>query len=871
LTVENQRLKYAQAYLKIGWAVLPCHWITEKGACSCRDSGCKSPGKHPLTKNGVNDATKDLSIVSEWLHRWPQANIGVATGAVSGILVLDVDKKSGGFDSLDKIISENGPIPDDILAVSGSGGRHYVFKYPGKCGRTTTHLWPGIDVRGDRGYVVVEPSNHISGGVYFWDAEASPLDGVLSYPDTPPWLIAKLSAKSPGAAKGPPADKVLSAQEFARIRSALFCIPDFEGYQQWVLTGMELESSGADAQAFALWCEWASQSEKFDLKEHRKKWKSFNGSGRGLGSLFRKAQQHGWIDPKPAGPQVPLVPPLSDHVDSLAKLRCSREDIEKLINGTVDFDQLTCDLPLKISAAGLPRPAVESLLKTIAKKASVPKSALLDVIRSNSLNTFEYRDANNGGRFKVPELPGTDARDGTKTTRPLSELGNARRLYDIYRDTIKYVYEIKSFLVWRDDCWTWDIDTACVRGCAAKLPAVIYREGGSYLRDAEAFAEWSRKSQKERTIKAAVSLFQDIEQVRMSVGLVDSDPFIVGANKGKHVVELKTGCFRPAKKDDFVTKSLAVDFLGESKKATRWLSFLSEIFEKDEELIDWLKRWCGYLLTGSVREQVFVFGYGLGSNGKSVFSSILQFILNDYSRAIPKEVFVANKKTAGSASPDLAALMGARLGVGSETEDGEALAESGIKQMTGGEKIPARKLYCDPFEFMPQFKLMIIGNHRPIIKGTDEGIWRRVRMVPFRKAFEKDEIDYELTAKLKLEAPHIVAWMVEGCLDWQVKGLSAIPAAIKDATESYRAEQDLVGDWISEKCTTGANEEATIGDLYASYKGWCLDNGVRPAISKSLGRKLGDRGFASKRSNGVTTWRGLRVNSQNPPPSPYEY
>lgn len=153
---------------------MPCHWITEKGACSC-GKDCKSPGKHPRVTNGVNDATKDSAIVNKWFNEWPLANIGVATGAASGILVLDVDVKSGGFDSLDKIIDENGPIPDNILAVTGSGGRHYVFKYPGKVGRSTTNLWPGIDIRGDGGYIVVAPSNHISGGVYFWDAEADPL------------------------------------------------------------------------------------------------------------------------------------------------------------------------------------------------------------------------------------------------------------------------------------------------------------------------------------------------------------------------------------------------------------------------------------------------------------------------------------------------------------------------------------------------------------------------------------------------------------------------------------------------------------------------------------------------------------------------
>ena len=334
--MNESRIQYALAYVKLGWAVLPCHWITEQGACSCRKS-CSSPGKHPLTKNGVNDATNDPGIINGWFHKWPDANIGVATGKVSGILVLDVDTKSGGFDSLDKIIEENGPIPDDCLAVSGSGGRHYVFKYPGKVGRTTTHLWPGIDIRGDGGYVVVAPSNHISGKNYFWDAEADPLAGVILLPETPEWLIKKLGRKYTGTPTIPGGGKVLPPTEIKRIRSALACIPEFDDYTPWVSIGMALASSGAEEQAFSLWTDWASQSDKFNLKEHRKKWKSFKSDGGvALGTLFGLAKQHGWIDPEPAGPPEP---PFSVYAEDLARLPPGkavrpREQLEQLIDDT---------------------------------------------------------------------------------------------------------------------------------------------------------------------------------------------------------------------------------------------------------------------------------------------------------------------------------------------------------------------------------------------------------------------------------------------------------------------------------------------------------------------------------------------------------
>jgi P4 family phage/plasmid primase-like protien len=304
---------------------------------------------------------------------------------------------------------------------------------------------------------------------------------------------------------------------------------------------------------------------------------------------------------------------------------------------------------------------------------------------------------------------------------------------------------------------------------------------------------------------------------------------------------------------------LNVEQLGNSTKAKRWQLFLSQIFSDDVELIYWFKRWCGYLLTGDTSEHFFVFCFGLGSNGKSVLAETLLYILGDYARAIASETLTESKRTAGGATPDLAELIGSRLVMSSETEDGAAMAESLVKSLVSGDTMTVRKLYKDPVQFTPQFKLIMLGNHKPVIRGNDYGIWRRVRLVPFRRMFTLEERDPALLDKLKAEASHILAWMVEGCLDWQERGLKDTPVTIQQATGEYQADQDLTGKWLAECCGLSSGYETTSTELYVSYKNWCLDNGLRPISNMRLGRQLGERGFSSHRSNGKSLWFGLAV------------
>lgn len=461
--------------------------------------------------------------------------------------------------------------------------------------------------------------------------------------------------------------------------------------------------------------------------------------------------------------------------------------------------------------------------------------------------------------FVQPTLSAADVRDGTARTRPLTEHGNALRLLDQHRDRVRYVPEVQGWLVWREG-WQWDPDGADVRMAAAALPQSIYQEGiGHKINDAEFFAKWARQSQSMRVVQAAVQMLSDQRAIRVPMACIDADPMLVGFDNARRVIDLKTGMSRPATPSDYITKSLSVDEVGDAKKAVRWLQFLDQIFLGDDELIDWMRRWTGYMLTGSTAEQLLVFCYGLGANGKSVLGELLRWIMGDYARSIAVEMLCESRRQAGGATPDLADLVSARLALTTETEDGAALAESLIKSLTAGDTISARPLYGKPFNFAPQFKLLMLGNHRPVVRGTDHGIWRRIRLVPFRNTFAPDERDPSLLDKLKAEAPHILAWMVAGCIEWQRRGLADTPAVVAAETADYKVEQDVIGQWLAEETTADAFNEAPTAEVYASYRRWAIESGLRPASKVSLGRRLGERGFRSRRSSGKTLWLGLRL------------
>jgi putative DNA primase/helicase len=249
-----------------------------------------------------------------------------------------------------------------------------------------------------------------------------------------------------------------------------------------------------------------------------------------------------------------------------------------------------------------------------------------------------------------------------------------------------------------------------------------------------------------------------------------------------------------------------------------WKQFIRQIMNFNTELIDFLQTAAGWAMTGDTSEQVMFILFGSGANGKSTFLNTLQYILRDYAATAQSEIFM--KQFGDKTTNDLARLRGTRFVVTAEAEQGSRLSESLIKQITGNDKITARFLYGETFTFAPTFKIFMATNHKPVIKGTDYGIWRRIRLIPFTTTIEADKQDKYLERKLRGEASGIFNWLIEGALRWRDEGLKT-PAAVLNATDEYKGEMDVMGNFIRERCVQNPAARIRIGELFKAYHDWC--------------------------------------------------
>jgi len=283
----------------------------------------------------------------------------------------------------------------------------------------------------------------------------------------------------------------------------------------------------------------------------------------------------------------------------------------------------------------------------------------------------------------------------------------------------------------------------------------------------------------------------------------------------------------------------------------------------DAQLALFMQRVAGYCLTGSTQEHALFFCYGTGGNGKGVFVNAISGIMGDYATTAPMETFVASNNDRHPT--ELAGLMGARLVSAQETEEGRRWAESKIKSLTGGDTISARFMRQDFFEFVPQFKLLIAGNHKPGLRGVDEAIRRRMNLIPFTVTIPKEDRDIELSEKLRAEWGGILQWMIDGCAEWQGEGLQQ-PAAVRDATDAYLRSEDSIAEWISDRCTTNAQDSAPSSALFKSWESWATSAGEFTGSNKWLSKKLEDRGFVKRETSGGNLFQGIAIIPEPEPP-----
>lgn len=432
-----------------------------------------------------------------------------------------------------------------------------------------------------------------------------------------------------------------------------------------------------------------------------------------------------------------------------------------------------------------------------------------------------------------------------KKVPPFSESALAKRFVDRHGDELRYCAAWSKWLRYDGSCWRTESTHL-----AYDLAHAIGREAALEFDEKVAVGLASN-----HTSAAVVALARADRRIAATVDQWDPNPWALATLDG--IVDLRTGKMRAPDPEEYQTKSTTVmvpDNVHDCPIPT-WLKFLDRIFAGDVDLIAYMQRVLGYCLTGTTDEHAMFFCYGTGANGKSVFLSTVAGILGDYQRSAPIETFTV---AASERHPtELAGLRGARLVTAVETEEGRRWAESRIKALTGGDTISARFMRQDFFDFKPQFKLIIAGNHKPGLRVVDEAIRRRFNLIPFAVTIPAAERDGELTEKLKLEWPGILRWMIQGCLMWQNTGLCP-PRAVADATDAYLEAEDAFSAWRKARCVLKATGTEKAATLYASWKAWCEGEGEKVGSQKRFSQMLA-RGFDSRRTPHGREYMGLQL------------
>lgn len=438
-----------------------------------------------------------------------------------------------------------------------------------------------------------------------------------------------------------------------------------------------------------------------------------------------------------------------------------------------------------------------------------------------------------------------------------SELGNARRLVEAHGRNMRHASEWGTWLAWDGTRWRRDI-TGDVERLAKRIVDSIYTEIGAEPNDGrrkELFKHWM-KSQSSNAILAMMRLARSEPGVSILSDELDADPWLLNVANG--TVDLRDGSFREHRQADLLTRKVNIAY-DASATCPTWEAFLERTVP-DVDVRNFLQRAVGYTLTGLVAEQVLFFLHGVGANGKSTFQRALLALAGDYGTQTEPDLLLARRSEPHPTG--VADLVGRRLAVAVEVDQGRRMAESLVKQLTGGDRLKARFMRQDFFEFNPTHKLWLAANHKPIVHGTDHAIWRRIRLVPFEVTIPVDEQDHELEQKLRDELPGILRWAIAGTATWRAHGLRA-PASVVAATGAYRSEMDLFGGFLADATIAGPDLECAATDLFNRYKEWCDEANEKPTTKTAFGRELTERGYrAVKRGKrGARYWIGLARNT----------
>jgi len=474
-----------------------------------------------------------------------------------------------------------------------------------------------------------------------------------------------------------------------------------------------------------------------------------------------------------------------------------------------------------------------------------------------AMRTATLRQLVNGHEHKAAiyaQLYTADAPERDPEKLPYTDAGNAEMIATIYGERLRYDHRLGRWLIWDGQRWQADNDGHLIR---LVLDAMRRRqELALKIRDVDQkkrAMSWTLGSESYSKMVSAINIAKNLDPLTDNGTGWDSNDWLLGVGNG--VLDLRTGTLRNALPDDRITLNTEIDYNPDAT-APRWEQFLSEIFDGDDELVGFIQRAVGYTLTGDTREQCLFLCHGGGANGKSVLLDILRTLLGDYAKNTPFSTFEMDRNNANT--NDLAALSRVRLVTAAETNEAQRLNEARVKAITGGDPITARFLHKEFFEYLPSFKVWLAMNHKPRILGADDGIWRRIRLIPFNVKFKGKDADKTLPDKLNAELGGILAWAVRGALDWQNGGLRE-PQVVVAETVNYRHESNNVLIYLDEQTIQNPQARIVSSTLYKKYRDWCNERGDYPISIQEFGRRMSDAGYISQKISGYKRYTGIEL------------
>jgi len=435
----------------------------------------------------------------------------------------------------------------------------------------------------------------------------------------------------------------------------------------------------------------------------------------------------------------------------------------------------------------------------------------------------------------------------------LTDSTNASRLAREHGRNIRYFAAWKKWMVWDGTHWETDEGGSLVHEKGLESVRNIYDDllKTDDYRERNEIENFGKISESMRRREAMIKTASYIKALNIRSDDLDKNPWLLNVRNG--TIDVLSGEFREHRQEDLITKCANVDY-DPAADCPQWKQFIREIMNYKTDIITFLQTAAGWAMTGDNSEQVMFILFGSGANGKTTFLNTLMYILGDYALATPTETFM--KKSGDQNTNDIARLRGTRFVTTTEAEQGRRLSEPIIKKITGNDQMTARFLYGEYFCFAPTFKIWMATNHKPVIKGTDYGIWRRIRLIPFTTRIEEGKQDKHLELKLKQEASGILNWLLEGIERWKREKLQA-PPAILNATDEYRGEMDVIGNFLNECCVQEKEATIRIRELYKAYADWCDENNEHAVSERFLSMRLKEMGFSQGRTSEARFWVGI--------------